>query len=160
MARVSILRKINVAVNTTDDVPEWIVDYISNLSVLWWLDHWHIFVKMADKPADSDDTGGCTTVDQAYLNAEITLRRGIDDDQMRRIIMHEMLHVVLGRIDQAIAQVFTMLPNKQAVLAFRLVQDAEEETIQHLVRALILQDAYGKPGPRPTVEPSKESEQS
>jgi hypothetical protein len=118
--------------------PDWITDYATSVRDLLGLGEWRIFLKMTDSPGDDDDHDGATYLDTRYLKATIQLVRdwGGDDAKMRRIIMHEHLHVALAHLDQAADRIIDLVPETLKSHAQQLYRDAEEQTIERLVRSL------------------------
>lgn len=120
------------------DVPDWIAAYARDVRRLLGVgDDWHIWLDLVDRPDGDEDTDGCTHLEERYLKARIALRKGIEsDDRMRAVIMHELLHCALAPIDLSFDRVFDLVPNRLRTHAILLKQDAFEQAIERLTRAL------------------------
>lgn len=100
------------------------------------LGEWNIWLSEHDAPGGSADRAGHTNLNTRYLRACITLLRSLTPERKRQVIRHELLHVMLAFIDQAVRYTIARLPKKERKQARAIYIDAEEQTIERLVRAL------------------------
>jgi hypothetical protein len=123
----------------TVEIPAWLEAYAQECRVLFGLEVWDIVVRLVDRPGEEDGNEGHVTVNTRYLAATIELDRAKADDQaqMRRVVMHEMLHVAFAPISRAYLRTMDLLPKKALRRhAEQLYEDGIEETIERLTRAL------------------------
>lgn len=97
---------------------------------------WNLWLRVADTPDNSDEADGCVALTPRYLMATITIRRGLSEERGREVIMHELLHVALARLNQTAHRLVDMVPETQREHALELYTDAEEATIETITRAL------------------------
>jgi hypothetical protein len=100
------------------------------------LQEWKIWLSEHDAPGGDADTAGYTDLDTRYLRATITLLRGLRPERVREVLLHEMLHVALAWLDQAVRNIVMRLPTDDQTYVFALYGEMEDQTIERLVRAL------------------------
>ena len=101
-------------------------------------DGWHLWLREADKPGDYDNADGHCALEARYLKATITIRRGLDAEREREVILHELFHVALAPIDLANDRIIELLPEGLRDHGETLFGDAEEQVIERLTRAMTL----------------------
>ncbi len=101
-------------------------------------DGWHLWLREADKPGDYDNADGHCALEARYLKATVTIRRGLDTDREREVILHELFHVALAPIDLANDRIIELLPEALREHGETLFADAEEQVIERLTRAMTL----------------------
>lgn len=114
--------------------------YLQACLDLLWLNQWKVFLEQSDDPDGNGECDGVCYPDQTYLSARIVIKSGLDERREQEVIMHECLHLTFARVSQAMDTVIGMLPKeKQQILAHTLWHHAEEESVEHLTRALLAQ---------------------
>jgi hypothetical protein len=117
-------------------LPESTTAYAEACRIAFGLAEWDIFFCDHDSPGNDDKTDGFCELDTRYLRATITIRRGLKPDRMKAVIFHEMLHVALAFLSQAVEYIQELVPKRLRRKAERWYMDAEEQTIERLTRAL------------------------
>lgn len=128
---------MTIPIQHADDVPEWIRAYACDVRDLFGLSEWKLWVELSDTPGGKSHIDGNCNLDTRYLKAVISVRRGLTSkERIQAVVMHEMGHVLLARIDQCMDRLMDMIPDEQRVHAQQLYADAEESTLERLTRAL------------------------
>jgi hypothetical protein len=112
------------------------VAYAEQCRAALGLQEWKIWVSEHDTPGGDSATAGSTDLDTRYLRATITLLRGLRPERVREVLLHEMLHIALAWLDQAVRTIVMRLPADDQVHVFALYGEMEDQTIERLVRAL------------------------
>lgn len=99
-------------------------------------DAWDIWLNANDAPGGNANSAGHTNLDTRYLRATITIMRSLSPERSRSVIRHELLHVALAPIDQAARYIVARLPKKDRKQAREMYIDAEEQTIERIVRSI------------------------
>jgi hypothetical protein len=110
--------------------------YAEACRTVFGLAEWDIWLCEHDSPGEDDTTAGYCELETRYLRATITIRRGLRPARVRSVIFHEMLHVALAFLAQAVEYIQELVPEKLRPRAERWYTDAEEQTIERLTRAL------------------------
>lgn len=98
------------------------------------LHDWTITFAMRKKPGNKASNMGATWLSPRYLSARIEIRRDLVDAQARDTVLHELLHVVLGDVRQAQSRLLDLVAPAQVEHAAAIYTDAEEQTIERLIR--------------------------
>lgn len=123
------------------DVPQWIRTELERAAVRYRLDTWTIDFAMASLDAEDGDawvTMATTSVLAQYKKGVILIRHGLRRTaKNKRELRHELIHVLLSRIDHAFRQWLDtsgvkVTPQQQEMLN-RLWADAEDEVVEHLL---------------------------
>lgn len=94
------LGSITVNLRTTSSaLPVKAKSYADSVIALFGLQEWEIVITLADNPGGRETADGCCWVSGRYLNARIEIRRDLNEERMRAVIMHELFHVVYGQMD-------------------------------------------------------------
>jgi hypothetical protein len=133
--RVPSSMAISVHVDHTK-LPSWAEQYAMDTRDLLGLGDWTIALKAVDHPGREDGTDGVCYLDARYLSATIEIRRNLGEARMRAVIMHELLHLVLGPIDTAFDRLTDLLGDGLQGHAQELYTDALEGVIVRLTAAL------------------------
>jgi hypothetical protein len=120
---------------TTSLDPE-LAAYAERCRDLLGLAEWDISLSEDDAPGGERGTVGHTILDTRYIRATVTLLRDRTPEQKRRTIRHEFLHIALAWVDQAARHIIMKLPEDDRAWAWSLYGEAEDGTIERLVRAL------------------------
>lgn len=112
------------------------VAYAERCRVAFGLEEWRIWLAEHDAPGGDANTAGYTDLNTRYLRATITLRRGLRPERMRAVLRHELLHVALAWLDQALRHILLRLPEADQDWARAFYGEVEDQTIERLVRAL------------------------
>lgn len=123
------------------ETPQWMTDAAQDARTLLGIDDgWRIVLELSDAPGGDAANNGAAACDPVYLNATITLSPNLqDDDDGRRVILHEMLHVALSPLYRVL-YLGTRHQAKAARHALRdQYNDAEEQIIQRMSRAMLRQ---------------------
>ena len=89
-------------------VPRWVVDYLDKWRGLLHLQHWETQTSLSPHPDGDEDTKACTYLYPNVLTAVITIRDDVPEEltaagdreaeDWQKTIIHELLHVFIGRI--------------------------------------------------------------
>ncbi len=124
-----------------DDVPRWMRGELERAAVRYGLQNWAIDFAMA--PLDGEDTDNwtvmaTTSVLAQYKKGVVLIRHGLRRTaKNKRELRHELMHVLLSRIDHAFRQWLDtsgvrVTPQQEEMLN-RLWADAEDEVVEHLL---------------------------
>ena len=121
--------------------PAWLMAYSLKVKDALWLNEWHVTVKMDD--LSGEDTDGIVTADctpsTPYLSAVIRFdpkHFRNPTPEAKTIIIHEYLHIVMGRSQRVADRTLELTPKKFQNFLDESRKDACEETIERLARAL------------------------
>lgn len=124
-----------------NQAPAWLMAYSLKVKDALWLSEWHVTVKMDDLSGEA--SGGIVTADctpsTPYLSAVIRFDPKHFQGPTREaktIIIHEYLHIVLGRTQRVADRTMKLTPKKCRGFLDEMRNDACEETIERLARAL------------------------
>lgn len=121
------------------DVPDWLHEYIHDWSQKLRLYEWRIRVRLA-MVVDGDEDTMAACLSQPTINtASLTFRADVEqsDEESKRLVVHELLHVAHARIDALIEEVIVMqLPEparKLAVDAYNQVLEAYTDSMMKAI---------------------------
>jgi hypothetical protein len=103
------------------------------------LTEWKIWLNEDDAPNDDRNNAGICEVSTRYMRATVTILRTLTLERKRETILHELLHVVLAWYSRAIDYAIGLIPEERESdreLVRMMRADAEEQTIERLVRSL------------------------
>ena len=118
------------------DMPDWAVERLQRCIEVFGLSQWYISLDWADKPGGDDSMLAVTYIDARYRNANIELQRGTTEEKGKKALIHEALHVAFGPMEQAIIRIKEVVPSKLQKHAEELYNDALEQSIEGLARAM------------------------
>lgn len=118
--------------------PLWIADLVtSTRSSIGVGSGWRINVSMIDPPPGDPLLGGECDMTPEYLDAELRFYHGIKDDaEGRRIVIHEVGHVLLGEIEWIVSCILGRVNKAERKILRQLYDDVVERTVQRLTRAI------------------------
>jgi hypothetical protein len=88
------------------DTPDWIKQYVDKWVARLHLTQWRVRVVMALAPGNSVYTAATCSQVQNIAEATLTFRADAEDTQdWRETILHEVLHIAHGHVDQVIYNV-------------------------------------------------------
>jgi hypothetical protein len=128
-----------------EDVPRWIRAEIDRTAIRYGLMNWTLDIQMADIGVEDESVGFITLANVftlvQYRKGSIYIDRGLRRTAANcRALRHELVHVLLGRIDHAMRQWLetagVKVTARQMDILNRLWRDAEEETVEHLLDLL------------------------
>jgi hypothetical protein len=140
---------IETSLDLNQGVPQVIMDLISSGRSFLGVDPaWHIYVKMNDTPAGSDENAASTIANDVYYIAHLEFAScAVSEAENIRVqyVLHELLHVSLAELDAVIDEMMALLPKKIKKVLQRKYHDEVERFIQKTVRGItdnpgILQD--------------------
>ncbi|MCD6590551.1 MAG: hypothetical protein J7K72_01105 [Candidatus Aenigmarchaeota archaeon] len=109
-------------------------DAIMELIGLWQnflkLNHWEISVTMRDRMENSK--AAKVAADYRYHTAEIQMSKTVEEEEIERVIVHELLHLPIGAI-RSVVHKFT---DRITPMEYVLILDAEESAVELLARVL------------------------
>jgi hypothetical protein len=119
-------------------IPQWLSDFANEWVERLGLSEWQIALKLALVPGDDPDSDGFTVQYPLTNQAVISLAADAEDDEYWRIVViHELLHVAHGRIDQQVeAGVIQEMPAAVQGLAQRTYRNVIEPYTHALATAL------------------------
>jgi hypothetical protein len=121
------------------DLPKHLEAYAQDCRKLFGLDEWSISVIISETPPEHQDDSrwhGDVDHDPCSLTATIRLHWDATDEEQRDTMMHEMLHIALGLLNLANRRVVELLPEELHEHADALFNDALEQTVTRMTRAL------------------------
>lgn len=99
------------------------------------LGHWTIRYETGDFKFDTAQAE--VKLDESYFMADIRVKNGLDDDELEPVVLHELFHCVLGRIDGSVERILDLVGSGTEEHAYGIFSDALEPTIESLVRILL-----------------------
>lgn len=123
----------------SDDLPEWQFAYIQLCREVFGIGGMvdHLSTQLCDEVAGNPNAFGETQTVPRYLEAVITLKRGVSEsDQGYEDLTHEVLHAAMPLQRQAVTRIIGLLPPKLHAHAWDLWTDANEPTVTRLARGL------------------------
>jgi hypothetical protein len=126
----------------TLDRPAWLDAFVERARRDLGIDHWLLYVDMADIPNPHDpEADGSLSINHRYLYATMTLRAtkmAEDTPGGRELILHELLHLAMAAPDHAVEQIVNIfipkIPHRQSAMQLHI--DAVEPCVTALARAL------------------------
>jgi len=112
------------------------IAYAEACRTAFGLAEWKIWLSEHDAPGGDTDTAGYTDLNTRYLQATITILRGLSPERVREVLFHEFLHVAMAWLDQAVRHIVARLPQDDRLWALSLYEEMEDQTIERLTRAL------------------------
>lgn len=137
-----------------NDAPQWMLDYAGRCRVLYGLHSWDLALRLVDKPGESDSADGYTETNTRYLSASVEIRHDADAARVRESIQHELMHVAFAPVILAFERISDLLPERLRQHARDLFDDANEASIESLVRALREEGVFAR------LEPSVSNEEA
>jgi hypothetical protein len=120
-------------------VPDWMLKHIQDARSLFGIGgpEWHVTARLTDKPLGSEDNDGGVHVDGVYMNAQIEMRDGLEDnDNARDDIYHEVLHIPHDEIDHLVSRIIGELPEADQDRYHDLYNELVERFVQRLSRSI------------------------
>lgn len=124
------------------ELPDWVNAQVDRWAERLGLDGYRVQVSIRPLRDDPDGrvNGECTS-DARYLTASITLAPHLVDDALgRHTVAHELAHVLLAELAAVAEHLINQLAPAAGPLAQEMWHDAQERTIERLVRALERED--------------------
>jgi hypothetical protein len=120
------------------DVPKWVKKFVTDWKSKLSLWGWRLHFRMSNSPHDIK-AHGAVIVHSWTNEAEIELRVGIQDDLSgHKTIVHELLHVLHGRIDVVVRDVIIdALPEQLKEMAESAYDNVNEPFIDNLADCLL-----------------------
>lgn len=118
-------------------VPEWLNGYVRDMLVVLNITNpeWRIFTKMEEL---DDETKATVVIDPIYMNATITIKYGVKPgEDTKQAILHEGVHIVHDPVDIVTRRIFLAVPKAQRKVLRTLYNDAVENFVQRISRALM-----------------------
>ena len=112
------------------------------------LAEWRCWLRVADDPGGNEGADGMASQEPRYRKATITIRRGLSEQREREVIAHELAHILLGTVDQALNRIIDLVPEHQHEHAQELYSDGIEPVCERLAFAvlnLIPEEAWATP---------------
>lgn len=128
-------------ISMTNDVPQTLQDLAPGLAALFGVEHWDIWVSMADQPGGQDLGGICKTQIRYYC-AEIEIRRDASFQRQQESLVHEFLHIVLAPVAAIIGRSLDRMTERERLLMEGPAYDAEEQVVELLRRSLQAAGAF------------------
>jgi len=124
---------------TNPEVPEWAVRHVSEWADRLEMTGWRICLSASHCPGDTPDCDGYAHIQADINKADITLHAGLEDDEYgEQVIVHELLHVVHGRIDHYLQDaLWPQLPDAACDLADNTYRQLSESYIHAMAVALV-----------------------
>lgn len=119
--------------------PDWVQAYAQQIRDCFSLQGWHIFVRpmSEEQKAEKPNTGGLATVNNRYLSAEIEYREGLNEDELKRVLVHEFLHVIVAPFATVIDALMLEVPFRRRSMFMHDTQiHAEEQVVTALERII------------------------
>ena len=123
-------------------VPDWIHDRAKGYMDFYGLGQWRVHLMLEDNPGtDGTADGTCELSQVRYRQAMLSFRRARaeegDNRNNRELVHHEVLHIALGLMHESVRTICEkMLFDDNRELAWDLFEQAQEATIEMLVRSL------------------------
>jgi hypothetical protein len=131
---------VETSLDLNQGLPPIIADLINSGRIFLGLDPaWHIYIKMNDKPAGSDQNAASTLAFPVYYNAHLNFAPCVEVEASNirvQYILHELLHVSLAELDEVIEEMIACLPRQIRKVLKHKYQDEVERFIQRTVRGI------------------------
>jgi hypothetical protein len=120
-------------------LPVFIVDAVAMGKKLWGIGpEWNVQIELRDNPGGSERNDGSTSYSYRYLNATIDLKRDHKDNPLfRKLIVHEVGHLAMAEIDEAVEKIIAHLPADDHKFMRELYEDAQEKFLQRASRCMV-----------------------
>jgi hypothetical protein len=119
-------------------VPDWLNQYVRDMLVVLNISNpeWRVYTRMGK--FDGTDTVANVVVDPVYMNATITFEEGTKPgEDTKQTVLHEGIHIVHDPVDNVMRRIFHTVPKDQRKVLRTLYDDAIENFVQRLSRALM-----------------------
>ena len=129
------------------DTPDWIREYVAAWQQRLHLTQWRIRINMALAPMNSVYTAACCSQIQNIAEATLTFRADAEDNQdWRETVLHEVLHIFHGQVDQAVYNVaLDGMPQAEKDKAYAAYSDAMEKMVDGLSKILYQMEQEARP---------------
>lgn len=120
------------------DTPDWIEKYVAKWQKFLHLTQWRITSKMSLAPGDSTSTAAVCSQVQNIAEAHLIFRADAEPGQYwEETILHEILHIAHGHVDQAIYNVALLgMPQGERDKSYQVYCDAMEKFVDGLSKLL------------------------
>lgn len=118
-------------------VAGWIIAYVQAWKERLDIDHWRVGIQVLTVVNKNPDCLGLCECEPLLRQAMVSLRSDIEETgPWKRVIIHELVHVWMNPIDQAVQQIIDQLPKPVRKLAHRIFRAAKEPLVETLARTL------------------------
>jgi hypothetical protein len=120
-------------------LPQWAERFIHHAAADLGLDAWDIDVAMDREPGELSGNLASVEFDCNNRRAKVTLRTDAEDSREWRVtIVHELLHIVHARVDQAVEdELLPSLPREARRMARRMYGNAVEALVEALAGRIV-----------------------
>lgn len=105
------------------------------------LSHWHIEVKIVEKPEEHDDAAACVLRAASYDLAELQMAeetlRTHDAEELDIVICHELMHIHMRDLDEVSLFALERLPTKHQEGYHARLMHEQEGLVDRLARAFV-----------------------
>ncbi|MCB8942563.1 MAG: hypothetical protein H6658_02185 [Ardenticatenaceae bacterium] len=139
-------------------VPKWVVDYLDKWRGMLHLQSWKTETSLSPHPADDKWARACVTVYPDVLTAVLTIRDDVPEDitavsqqeatEWQQTVIHELIHVFMGRITDFIERDIwpELSPGAQRIAEATLRREVEPvvELMAHILHNMEKPDEQEK----------------